>query len=199
MTTRVRRRSRCRRGEGGATLVEYAMLVALVVVVSIGAIQMVQDNGEERLDSTDERVNADDGAYYAGGGSPPTSSGATTTAPPGPIGIHLDTNPTVTVQPDGNNFWQVTITFTLLDSSNDGVIGATLNGDWTGAGNPAIPDGSCSTSTSVGQCTVVISKVKEADDEVTFTVSGITGGSFTWVPATAEEGMIVVPCGSICA
>jgi Flp pilus assembly pilin Flp len=198
MTARVLSKLQRRRGDRGATLVEYAMIMALVVVVSIGAIQMVQESGEERLDSTDVRVNADDGAYYAGGGSPPTSSGATTTAPPGPVEVHLDTNPTITVADATGNRWQVTITFTLLDSSGDGVIGATMNGSWTDGGNGSTPVGSCTTSTGAGQCTVQYTKIRDAVQDVSFTLSTITGGTFTWVPEVPGEGSITVNCGPVC-
>jgi Flp pilus assembly pilin Flp len=194
MTTMLSKLQR-RRGDRGATLVEYAMIMALVVVVSIGAIQMVQESGEERLDSTDVRVNADDGAYYAGGGSPPTTSGATTTTPGSPIDVHLASVPSMTLTNDGPR-WQVTLTFTLLDSSGNGVIGATMNGTWTDVGQGSQPVGTCTTSTSAGQCTVQYTRIKDDANTVVYDVSSITGGSFQWAPAAPGEGSVTVTCGS---
>jgi hypothetical protein len=174
------------------------MIVALVVVVSIGVLEVIQDNGEDRLEASDARISADDGAYYPGVVTTTTAVGATTTTTSGPVAVHLDTNPTITVADVSGNKWQVTITFTLLDSSGNGVIGATMNGSWTSGGSGSDPVGSCTTSTSAGQCTVQFTKIRDSVEDVTYTLATITGGTFTWVPSGSGEGTVTVNCGTVC-
>ena len=50
----------------GAVLPEYALIIALVVVGSLGLIQNAQTRGTSRLSASGARVTASDGAYYAG-------------------------------------------------------------------------------------------------------------------------------------
>jgi hypothetical protein len=173
------------------------MLVALIVVVSLGAIQTIEDNGEERLEASDERISADDDAFYPGGSVTTSTVATTTTAPAGAIEVHLAANPSINVTDDGNR-WQVTITFTLLDEDGDGVIGATMNGSWTAVGQGSVPVSTCTTSTGAGQCTVQFSKIKDTNDSVTYSLSSISGGTFTWVPSGPGEGEVVVDCGTFC-
>ena len=52
MTQRVRSRR-----ERGATLVEYALLVALLAVPSIGAIEYLRSGAETKVDSTAEGIS----------------------------------------------------------------------------------------------------------------------------------------------
>ncbi|MEQ1787577.1 MAG: hypothetical protein ABL966_11030 [Acidimicrobiales bacterium] len=186
------------RGDRGATLPEYALIVALIVITCLSGIQMVQENGEEKLAASDGRISAADGAYYPGGATTTSTPGPTTTAPPTPIGVHLAANPTVVVADVSGNKWQVTVTFTLRDSANNGVIGATMNGVWSGGGNGSDPVGSCTTSTSAGQCTVQFTKIRDSVPNVTYTVSTITGGTFSWTPAATGEGTLTVNCGAVC-
>src|SRR5688572_17005960 len=127
-------RDRGEGGERGATLVEYAMLVALVAVVSIGVIQRVQDGGEEKLDESDERVSAEDNAFYAPAASSTTIVTPSSTSTLPPITVHIALNPSVVVQDASGNKWQTTITYTILDTNGDGVIGATISGAWTDGG-----------------------------------------------------------------
>jgi len=196
----MRRALRDRDGssERGATLVEYAMLVALIAVVSIGVIQRVQDGGEEKLDESDERVSAEDNAFYAPAASTTTilAPSSTTTLPP--ITVHIALNPTVTIQDATGNRWQTTITYTILDTDGNGVIGATINGAWTDGGNGSSPVGTCTTSSSAGSCTVQYTKIRDAVPDVTFTVATITGGTFVWVPQDPNEGTTTANCGAFC-
>ena len=191
-------RFRTRREDRGAVLPEYALIIALVVVGSIGAIQAAQRGGTSRLAASPARISANDGAYYAGAVAttvPPPSTTSTTAAP---IGVHLAANPTVTVADAGGNRWQVTITLTLLDSSNNGVIGATVDGTWSDGGGGSSPVSTCTTSTSAGQCTMQFTRIRDATPSVTYTLSTITGGSFSWTPVAGGEGTVVISCGTFC-
>ncbi len=191
-------RFRARREDRGAVLPEYALIIALVVVGSIGAIQSAQRSGTSRLVASPARISANDGAYYAGAVSTtvPPASTTSTTAPP--IGVHLAANPQVSVEDASGNRWQVAVTFMLLDSSNNGVIGATINGTWSDGGGSSTPVGSCTTSTSAGQCTLLFTKIRDNVRTVTYTLSTITGGTFNWTPVAGGEGTIVISCGAYC-
>ena len=182
------------RGDRGATLVEYAMIIALVVVVCMAAISRLQASGEQRLAASDDRITpAADRQYYAGGGVPPSPPPTPAPPPPGAIAVHLASSPAVVVENEGNN-WRVTVTFTLLDSSANGVIGASMHGTWTDGGNGSTPSGTCSTSTSAGQCTLQFTEIKDNVPTVTFTLTSITGGGFFWVPEEMGEGVLTVGC-----
>lgn len=192
-------RLRYLRRDRGATLVEYAMLVGLLAVASITVIQTATDGGEERLDGSDDRISAQgDNSYYANASTSSTVPLSTTTTNASTVAVHLDPNPLVSVQPDGSNRWRVTVTFTLLDTAGNGVIGATMDGDWVDVGQGSTPQSTCTTSTSAGQCTIQYTNIKDSSLEVTYNLSAITGGNFAWIPEAPDEGTLVVPCGSVC-
>lgn len=191
-------RFRPRREDCGAVLPEYALIIALVVVGSLGAIQAAQDGGTDRLEASDARISPNDGAYYAGGVSTTLPPPATTSTTAGPVGVHVAAGPVITVTNVSGNRWQVTMTLTLLDSSNNGVIGATVDGTWTDGGTGSSPEGSCTTSTSAGQCTLQFTKIRDSVPTVTYTLSTITGGTFAWTPVAGGEGTIVISCGTFC-
>lgn len=183
--------------ERGATLVEYALGVALITVVSLGAIQRIEDRGAERLDESDDRIAAPvDGQYYPGLATTTTVGGTTTTTASGSDPVHVRTNPVVVIENESNSEWRATVTFTVVDASDQGVIGATINGSWTDGGNNSVPGVTCTTSTSDGECTVQFLKIKDNEPSVTFTVSSITGGGFVWQPVDPAEGAVAITCTS---
>ena len=109
--------------------------------------------------------------------------------------VHLASAPLVTISDDGPR-WQVTVTFTLLDGSGQGVIGATVNGAWTDVGQGSNPVGTCVTTTSAGKCTVQYTRIKDNSNTVSYTVASISGVNFQWNPQSAGEGTVQVVCGS---
>jgi Flp pilus assembly pilin Flp len=182
--------------ERGATLVEYALLVALIVVVSIGLIQRIESDGGSKLAASDDRISAaSDNAFYPGATGSTVPGSTTTTTSPTAVAVRIASAPTITVANDGGNRWQATITFRLLDSAGNGVIGATLRGTWTDGGGGSNPQTTCNTSTTAGLCTIQFTDIKDnPSTSVTFTPLEITGGSFTWVPSAPGEGTTVVNC-----
>ncbi len=188
-------RLRYHRGDRGATMVEYALGIALLVVVCLGAIQRIQDRGTDRLEGSDERISLpSDGQYYPGLATTTTVSGPTTTAT-GTTPAHLQSNPTIVVENTDQNEWRITVTFKVVDSSNQGLIGATLTGNWSASGPHSSPTGTCSTSTSDGLCTIQYLGIRDNDNLVTFQVTSITGGSgFFWQPAAPGEGSLAISC-----
>ncbi len=195
MKSGLRCRTKHAWGDRGATVVEYAMLVALIVVVSIGAITAIQGRGAQRLSASDDRITpAADGQYYSSGGTPSSVPPSTTTTVAGAIAVHVASPPLIVIESSSQSEWRVTVTFTLLDSSNNGVIGASMNGSWSDGGNGSAPGTTCSTSTSSGRCTLQFTAIKDNVNTVTFTLTSITGGSFFWQPANAGEGTLVLGC-----
>lgn len=183
------------RRDTGAAIVEYALAVALIAVVSLGAIQRIEDRGAERLKDSDARISDSvDGQFYPGMATTTTVAATTSTTSSGSVPVHLRANPAVVVQNQSNSEWRVTVTFTLVDSSNQGVIGATLNGTWSDGGNSAQPSGTCTTSSGAGSCTVQFLSIRDNQPTVTFTTSSITGGQFFWQPVAANEGIVTVNC-----
>ena len=73
-----------------------------------------------------------------------------------------------------------------------------MNGNWTDGGTGSTPVGSCTTSTSAGQCTLQFSRIRDSYPSVTFTLSTITGGTFSWTPIAGGEGTYIIPCGAFC-
>ena len=74
----------------GATLVEYALIVALMVVTSLGAIKSLERNADSYYDTTSSRIGAlpsasgdtPTGTSIPGGSSSTTAAPTTTTAAP---------------------------------------------------------------------------------------------------------------------
>ena len=182
------------RRERGAALVEYALIMGLLVVVSLGAISSATTSGKSRLTTSGNRLRPTDQAYYPGAVTTTTVSGTTTTTI-GSVDVHLGSSPIVTITDDGPR-WQVTVTFTLLDSADNGVIGAIMNGSWTDVGQGSNPIGTCTTSTSAGLCTVQYTRIKDSANAVSFNLNSITGGGFQWVPQSLGEGTVDVICSA---
>ena len=83
MRSPLRSRRHLPGSERGATLVEYALIVALMVVTSLGAIKSLERNADTYYDTTSSRIGA---LPTTSGGAPtgtsiPGSSSSTTAAP----------------------------------------------------------------------------------------------------------------------
>lgn len=181
-----------RGGDRGATLVEYALIVALIMVVSLGAVSSLQERGEDKLDESDERISEQvDNQYYNPGGTvPPVPTSSTSSIPVTPV--HLQSPPAVVVEDDiiNNNKWRATVTFVILDDTNTPVIGATLTGIFEGPPDEGV---TCSTTDSTGRCTVIFNNINDNKPTTTLNVTQITGGSFQWTPAPGE-GSVPISC-----
>lgn len=106
-------------GDAGATLVEYALIVALVVVVSLGAIQWMTDSGTDELEDRGGRVGAPDVDAAATTSlptiPPPVGGGDDDPATPGPQVATLSSVQGCT-RLHGNT-WLARFTFTVTNSS----------------------------------------------------------------------------------
>ena len=164
--------------EQGATLVEYALGVALILLVCSIGISFAEGQGESKLSSRatgigtpveNSAVRGGSGTGGgSGGGSTDSSVTADVTAAPSLVG---------STTKDGST-WYATIVITVTDSSGNAVAGSIVTGDW----NPdtASETASCTTSLS-GTCTVTITNLDRTGqgsvDSVQFSISdtGVQG------------------------
>jgi Flp pilus assembly pilin Flp len=181
-----------RSDDRGATLVEYALIIALVVVASLGAIATVESRGKSQLAGSGARVTpAADSQYYASSGTPSSIPATTSTTTAG-LAVHLGSSPTTVVQDDASK-WNVTVTFKIVDSTNAGVIGARLNANFNdGSGQPTAV--TCTTSTASGLCTVQLININDNATPVTLTVTSITGSGMSWDGSADPERTRSVAC-----
>ena len=192
----VARRLRAR-GDRAATLVEYALIVALVVVVSLGAITRLQTSGRNELTASGTRAGSSpDGAYYPGGSTSTTSPSGTTTTTTGSVAVQpssLTASPPATN--DGNKWIaNATVTVTTTSSPFTGVAGAIVAGEWT------LPDGgstfttSCTTTAPAGTCSVQRTDIGDNKVTAVFTITSITSPTFTWTPGPGDATTVTVAC-----
>ncbi len=120
----------------------------------------------------------------------------TNTPPPTATSTPLPT-PTNTPEPDGtmhvsdldsnsiNNGrnWTALVTITVVDSTGSPVANATVSGNWSSG-----TDGSSScTTNSSGQCTVEKVGIRKKNSHVTFTVTNVFHGTFTYNAAANND------------
>jgi Flp pilus assembly pilin Flp len=188
-----------RHQDRGATLVEYAMVVSLVVVVLIGGITKITDSGDEKLEASGERVGtSEDNSYYAGTSSTssttPASSTTTTSLPGQQI---QPSNITATPPPSSSsgNRWvaNATVTVTLTTSPFTGIAGLVVTGRWTDGSGPD-EEQTCTTSAS-GTCIVQFTDIQDIRPSATFTIDSISGPGFFWTAGGAGDvTSLVVGC-----
>ena len=122
------------------------------------------------------------GATYSPGANVETcdSTGGSPTATPTPTAtpsgntMHvgdLDNASTL----NGNN-WNATVVITVHDQSENLVAGALVSGTWS---NGTTGSGTCTTNAN-GQCTITRTNVRGNVSNVTFTVTNVSHGSFTY-------------------
>jgi Flp pilus assembly pilin Flp len=182
MTWRARRRISLERG---ATLVEYAMGVALLCVVSLGAIQFMEDEASDNFNARADRSGAPDINDVADGGT--TDGGATTGGSdgtdggPAPEEVFFDGFSGASSH--GNPAkWTAVITVTVVDSNGDAVDGARVIGTWTyGTTTQTV---TCNQTSNKGECKFQVSELPPSTDSVTFTLNEISGG----VPEVVYNG-----------
>ena len=187
----------------GATVVEYALGIGLICVVSLGAISFLQDESEDGFQERSGRVGAPDlEAGLPGGTTGGTSGGGSTTGgggtPNAAPAILTAQAPTQSGDKTGNN-WDATVTLTMLGDGSP-TTGIRITGTWTlfveGVARPADPPVSCVTGVN-GECVFTRDDMEHRTNqaEVTkavFTVSGYTYTlsdpmqSYTIPPAPAQ-------------
>jgi Flp pilus assembly pilin Flp len=168
------------RGDRGATLVEYALILGLVAVVCIGVISWLGDASEEKVDTRSDSIgkpvesNALTGPGGGGGGGSSGTTDGGTVSSTGHIGTITGTkssNP-----PD----WSATVTVTVVDNFGAPIPGLTITGSWSTAGGGT----TCSPTSTAGSCPITSGSFKKSGNgsvaELTFTVTGISGNGFNY-------------------
>ncbi len=161
------------RNSRGATVVEYALGVALILVVCLVGIRAAERSSGSKLSSAGAIGGNPDAAQGLGGApstTATTSPGSTTTTVPGTKTVHLSgAVPGTTVT---HPKWNATITFTVLDSNGQPVAGVVIAGSWSQGGQ----DPGCTTNSS-GQCFVDDTGLQQSRTTDVFTISGMSPGA----------------------
>lgn len=120
----------------GASLVEYALLLGLFVVVSIGAIEALQGSASDRFveSSGDAGTPTEINGYYGDRTSAPTGGGGGDTPDDGGLTVASVSLGGGTSTPSGTgNKWNASITANVVDVDGAPVVGATVRLGWSGA------------------------------------------------------------------
>jgi hypothetical protein len=183
------------RGDVGATVTEYALIVSFIVISSMGAIQVIEDGGEQRLEASDGRISAVDDAYYAGVATTTTAGSGTTTTTAPPDGVQPSSLTAAPAATNDGNKWiaNATVTVTRTASPFSGVSGMVVTGDWTLPGGGSADTATC-TTTSAGTCTVQRTDIQDSKDTAVFTITSITGPTYTWTPGAGDVTTVTVGC-----
>jgi len=83
--------------------------------------------------------------------------------------------------------WQATVSLTVLDDLGGAVSGALASGTWSNGTNGS---GACTTDT-LGSCDITKGGLKNNTSSVTFTVSGVSGGSLTYNADGSVTSLVV--------
>jgi len=183
-TTRLNARIR----ERGATALEAAIIISVVVVPLVAVVDSVQEKQADNVETSADRIG-----YPTEAGSlstTPTTTGSSasttpTTASTGPIDTYLTMNWTSAAQ---GASWTGTLIIDVADLSGTSQSNGTIDGLWT------LDDGStqtvvCSIDTS-GQCTMTIKIKKTLSTTATFSIVSMTSDDLTL--AAGEELQTVV-------
>jgi Flp pilus assembly pilin Flp len=171
----------------GATLVEYALIVGVLVVVLIGVIQFVTDEGSSELADRGGRVGAPD--VDATGATPsPTSPTSTpgptvTTTPPAAVDVVVEDLGTCWTLGSTGNSWNARFTFTLVDQITNGTVeGVNVGGTYRvySGGSQVGPDEAVTgQSATEGRVSLTLPGLRtngaNQSDRVEFQLTSITG------------------------
>jgi Flp pilus assembly pilin Flp len=189
--------------ERGATLVEYAMGVALVGVVSLGAMQFMEDGASDEFNDRADRAGAPDLIEPTDGGT--TDGGSATaggTDGPPPDAEEAQFEGFSGIRSTGNNPWTANVRVDVNDSNGDNLSGVTVTGTWSYFdGSTTVSfDVTCTQTNGSGSCPFQLGQIPNnalptsgaTSPGVTFTMTNISGG----VPPVTYTGgtqTVVVP------
>lgn len=172
-------------------MVEYALGIALIALVSIGALSSLADSSGDRLEKRAVTIGTpvEDGVVV------PTLPPPGPTVPGGPPGTvpviqAAEVGALTGAASDDGNRWTATVQVSVRDASGNPIVGAVVQGMWTGASTQS---GQCTTLAS-GGCTLTHVKIKDSQPNTVFTLSTITGDNVTYAaPALPPTVDILQP------
>ena len=199
-----RRPGLLRRTERAATLVEYALLVAVFVVPASAGLSFMRDSAKSKMGHVATQVaksptttTTEAGGGGGGGGSStsttaaPTSTTTTTTptttttsTPPTSTTVAKvakTTAPTLTTSKSGSGGskrWKVDGSVKITDNTGAAVNGATVTfqvQEFDKYGNVTATTTATATTDSSGNATLEVSKLTYSDETVKVTVTNVTG------------------------
>jgi Flp pilus assembly pilin Flp len=168
------------RSDRGTTAVEYALVLALVAVVSIGAIMALERDSGSALEARGDTAGIP--SESNGNLAPPPTVGPVDPGeegdpgdPPPPAVVHLTSLTAVTDQT--TNQWVATVTIVISDAAGAPVAGATCSGSWApSTGSSQTSD----VSDDLGRCVMTQGSMPrtppaDAINQVVFTLTGLSG------------------------
>lgn len=171
LPTLVRRlRPSSHRADRGASLVEYALLVAFFAVTILGAVETLQDDAGDRLESQSEVAGSPtevNGYFGIRGGTPTGGSPGATTPDTTPVTLSSIALSGGGAKHQGS--WTATVTVTATDPSGNPIPDVEIAIQWSGAG---AKDGSTIALTGPdGTHTFLVDGISNGNKQVTFTVT----------------------------
>ncbi len=182
--------SRRRPGQLGATLVEYALLVAVFAVGTMAAVQFLQDSAERKTERTAEAISTrtiPELPDHDGGGGGGGGGGGATTAPP--QATTVDAAWTSTSRSTSGSNWRANADLTVRNNLGQPVSGAVVkvkvatkrgNNSWQNLSGTID-----ATTGSAGSLTFRSSWYAQSGgsriDQVRFTVQSLSAPGLTYV------------------
>ncbi len=187
---------RRRASDRGATLVEYALLVALFGLVLVASVDALQGSETEYLESSSDRIGMPDLDASPPGATTTTGPGEgpqPTEPPPDSVLVQIEA-PTVSADEQGNN-WRARIDF-LASGSGLAKEGVVISGFWSPSGGGGQTTTSCTTD-SAGTCQMVRWNMsKDTYDQATFTITSVSGPGYSPAPGMIGTEIVVFAPGA---
>lgn len=152
------------RSDRGATLVEYALGVALIAVVCIGAVQRLEDAGGSKVDDgAADRGRPSEQLYLPSSSGVIVGGGSGSSVGSGPATVEV-LDIVGSADNDPGSDWAAAVTVRVKNvATPDLWSGVTVSGTWyyTKGGTAMTQAGTCPTDIS-GQCTISIANLKKS-------------------------------------
>ncbi|MDX6234048.1 MAG: hypothetical protein QOH68_3130 [Nocardioidaceae bacterium] len=174
----------------GATVVEYALVMAVLGCVVVAGVKSLEGKSGTELTAQGHRIGMpeDGGAVQV-----------TTSTTSGPIVTTTTAAPTSAARIAGalgeatvvnGHKWVAKATFTVRAADNTVIANATVTGTWT------IDGGSSATTSCVtngaGVCNVTRDKLDDDDDVALFTLTDIAGSGLSWTAGSDTPSSVVI-------
>ncbi len=184
-----------RKRQRGATVIEYAFVVALVVVPLTSVVDNFQAAEKDHLESSAQRVGSPEefASVVQPTGNGNAASGTNTTVA---SSTEASIAMTGTASTQGSQKWTSVVVIRVVDSASNPILDAEITGTWQRVhadGTITSETAHCS-SNSAGDCTLSLWNLRkrphsQAIDETVFTVTALTAANTT--PASGVVGSAI--------
>ncbi len=184
-----------RKRQRGAAIIEYAFVVALIVVPITAVIDDVQAAEKDHLESSAQRVGTPEefASVVQPSGNGNAASGTNTTVA---TSLQASIAMTGTASTQGSQKWTSVVVIRVVDGSGNPILDAEITGTWQRVyadGTVTSETAHCS-SNSAGDCTLSLWNLRkrphsQAVDETVFTVTALTATDTT--PASGVLGSAI--------